>query len=367
MLFFDILKKTIIFIIISTVVISLFSACNDSDSPSFSTSNQNYNGPGSKWDVTLRQDSTFTITMRPEVSSAVALTVNGIYERLASGFLKLTVTSSQGQNGPSAGDMAWALEVPGYALLLKPMDSSSDQIIPMVAASECPTNDFDANWVLVKKANNADADDENRDFFGTFSYTAATGTATLPSMHALAGNFKALVPNPLGAGTCANGIMEVDDAVMYLTSNGGAIVHTSVSDPNDASFIFGLTQKAITNIANLDGEYAGILFDDNEQSGDKIVPVSMSCTGGNCTGTIVTNITTGAVSAESVTIDLTGTVDALGSGLITGTITDGLSGNLACMADFNVANSGKQIVSCVGQSPGENTKMFNVLFASKDS
>ena len=39
-------------------------ACNSSDSDDADVVNA-YNGPGSKWDVLLRDDDTFTITRRP--------------------------------------------------------------------------------------------------------------------------------------------------------------------------------------------------------------------------------------------------------------------------------------------------------------
>jgi len=159
--------------------------------------------------------------------------------------------------------------------------------------------------------------------------------------------------------------MTVDDAVMYLTSNGGAIVHTQINDPEDGSFIFALGQKAIVDVDNLDADYAGVLFDESMTDGQKIQPVALSCTAGTCTGTIVTDVTTGATSAETVTVTLDGAPDDFGNGLITGTIASGAdTGNLACMADRDVLESGRSMVSCVGQSPGDNTNMFNVLFTS---
>ena len=169
----------------------------------------------------------------------------------------------------------------------------------------------------------------------------------------------------LDGGTCADGIMSVEDAVMYLTSNGGAIVHTQINEPDDGSFIFALAQKAIAVGTNLTADYAGVLFDDSMADGQKIQPVAMSCTEGNCTGTVVTDVSTGALSAETVAVTLNGTPDALGAGLVTGTITSGAdTGNLACMADVDVLGTGRKMVSCVGQSPGDNSNMFNVLFTS---
>ncbi len=341
--------------------------CSDDSSGDGSSSALNYNGPGSKWDFTL-DDGAFTITRRATVEAAVSLTVEGTYERMASGFLVLTVASASGEDAPEAGDRAWAIEVPGYALILKPMDSDSDQVIPMVAAGSCPTSDVDGNWVMVKKDSDAAADDADRDFFGTFAFDYDTGSANLPMRRALANAFQDGGQQALAGGACSDGIMSVEDAVMYLTSNGGAIVHTQINEPDDGSFIFALGAKTIGNTTNLTANYAGVLFDDSSANGEKIQPVAMSCNAGNCTGTIVTDVTTGATSAETVTVTLNGAADAFGAGLITGTIASGAdTGNLACMADVDVLETGRKMVSCVGQSPGDNSNMFNVLFTSIDS
>ncbi len=327
-----------------------------------------YNGPGSKWDVLLRADDSFTITRRPSASAAVDMTVNGDFTRLASGFLRFVVSDASGTDAPSAGDEAWGLEIQGYALMLKPVDPSSDQIIPMINSGTCPTADFNANWVIVKKANDADASANDRDFFGEFSYDATNSDPSLPSRYALDVLF-----SPQGAGTldgsaeCEDGLMLVADAEMYLTENGGAIVHTQINNPADSSFIFALAQSPIVNIDNADGNYAGILFDQSSGAGDRIQPISVSCGSGTCTGFVVTDVVTGATSAESVTISLSGGVDVPADGFVTGTITDNIgdTGNLACMANNDALGSGKIIVSCVGQSPGDNTNMFNVILVSK--
>ena len=55
------------------------------------------------------------------------------------------------------------------------------------------------------------------------------------------------------------------------------------------------------------------------------------------------------------------------TGLITGTINGDGVGNLACMVDTNAANSGRSLLRCVGQSPGDQTRMFNVIMVSTGS
>jgi hypothetical protein len=348
--------------------LAALSGCGGS-SDSDAVTTENYNGPGSKWDIELSSDGAFEIERRATPQTSVILTVNGDYERYSSGFLGLTVTSASGEDAPSAGDSAWALEVPGYALLLKPTDG--DQLIAMVTSGSCPSADINANWVIVKQDSSSDATDSERDYFGSFSYDAETGTPSLPSKYAISTGFPAVTGGGLdGSGSCDDGLMFVgsdpDIAAMYLTESGGAIVQTNINNEDDAQFIFALAQNDIADIGNLAGNYAGMLFDDNMADGSNINPVSMVCDdSGTCTGTIVTDISTGAVSSDSVTITLNGAVDQPENGFITGMISDTESnGNLVCMADVNANNSGKTIVNCVGQSPGDNTKMFNVMFVS---
>lgn len=370
------IKKSLLAISIASLTSSILIGCSGSSSTTSTVTSDDYNGPGSKWDLSLKNDGSFHIDHRPDINSAIDYTVDGTYVRETSGFVSLSVTGGTGVNAPSAGSLAWGLEVPGYAMMLKPVDG--DQLIAMVKAGECPTADFDANWVIVKQdrsGGNADANNAGRDFAGQFHYDFTTGTPSLPVKKALSAGFPGVTGGGIdpGAVTCQDGIMNIPGAVMYLTSNGGAIVHTdggSPSDETDDSFIFGLGQKTITNVNEADGQYAGMLFDASSPSGSKIQPVSLNCTSGTCLGTIVTDVTTGALSSDSVTVTLSGSVNDIGgtgmNGFMTGTIDDGLggTGNMICMVDPDAIGSGKKIVSCVGQSPGDTNDMFNVLFVS---
>ncbi len=173
-----------------------------------------YNGPGSKWDVTLDDDDSFEITRRPDVNSAIDLTVNGTWVRNAMGFVLLTVESASGADAPNPGDTAWAVEAEGYALLLETDDNN---FTPMIRSGACPTADMNGNWVIVRKHDDADATEVDGDYFGSFAFDVTTGVANLPAQHSLSAGFPATgASGELSAGTCADGIMEVDDAVMYL-------------------------------------------------------------------------------------------------------------------------------------------------------
>ena len=88
------------------------------------------------------------------------------------------------------------------------------------------------------------------------------------------------------------------------------------------------------------------------------------------TANLVIDVTTGATSTDSVMITLSNAINEVGgttaNGFMTGTISDGSgTGNMACIVDTKAVDSGRKIVSCVGQSPGDVNKMFNVLFVSR--
>lgn len=347
-------------LIVLTLGLSItFTACSNS-----SSGDKSYSGPGSKWDVTLRGDGTFEIK---KYASASATTedfgVTGNHTTLSTGFKKLTVTGVTGSGGPSVGDAAYGLEVSGYVFALKPL--SGDQLISMVVGGTCPTTDIDANWVKVNMGDGANL--LTNDVGGSFHFDFASGNATLPARYLLGGTDQG--SNSVGAGSCADGIMTVGGtAEMYLTSSGGAIVNTDITDSANSEFIFGFAQKAITDVNSLDGDYAGLVFTDSSAVNSKVEPVSISCNAGVCTGNAYTNVETGATSTEGVILTLNGTPDHPGTGFILGDIdqiSGGTTGNVVCMIDKNAANTGKTIGSCVGQDPGDTTKLFNVLFVSK--
>lgn len=381
----DFVLKPIAALLVAASSAALIVACGGgsggSSNSSGSGGGSSYSGPGSRWNVSLAGDNNFTITKSETAISPVVLTITGSYTELPAGFLKLTVGGVDADpsvtDAPAVGDAAYALNVPGYVFFLKPIDPTSDQVIPMVASGSCPSADMNANWVNVNVEAGVSAADATSSMYGTFNFDVATGTPTLPSTYSLTQS--SLGTDNLSGGTCTDGLLilnndlGVAETEAYLTTNGGAIVRTGIDTPNDETddtYIFGLAQETIADIANLADEYAGLLFDAGQPGGSQISPVSVSCNAaGACTGTIVTDIDANTLSTDTVSISLT-TADNPEAGFITGTISvpsggGTVPGNLTCIANINAQGSGKNILSCVGQSPEDNTQLFNVLLVSK--
>ena len=98
------------------------------------------------------------------------------------------------------------------------------EVVAMVEAGACPDANLLGNWVTVRTRLDADAADPDQDFFGAFAYDVDAAVANLPARYALAGSYASLGDVELENGDCTDGILLVDDAAMYMTAGGGALV-----------------------------------------------------------------------------------------------------------------------------------------------
>jgi hypothetical protein len=344
-------------------------ACS-SDSATESSS-RTYAGAGSHYSFSI-EDSAVTIKKFTNHSSTSPdFTVTGTLASYSTGFKQLTVSSVSGSGGPSVGDTAYALEIPGIAMIMKPVASGSNQVLAAVASGTCPSSTMAANWIIVKRSSSQDMSDVNSDTYGTFSYNPTSGVASLPTKYSLQNSGTNLGANTFTSATCSNGIMSVDNgggdtAVMYLTTGGAALVNTAAGSSSDAQFILGFPSGTVSG-SSMAGDYAGILFSESDGS-EKLKPISMSLTWNGSalsgSGTKVSDVTTGTTTGSSATLNLTG-INSPSAGLMTGTLTAGATTNIACMAVQNISNSGKNVINCSGRDPGDATKLFNFLLVSK--
>ena len=210
------------------------SACGGGSSDGSSTalqaptgSDRHYAGPGSRWDVRLNGDFTFSIERRATANTPVVLTVTGTYQELDSGFLQLVVSTAQGEDAPDAGQTAWAIEVPGYALFLKPDESPFGGFISMIEGGSCPEEDFSANWTVVRPALSSTADSSTVAHLGGFTYLSASQEVTIERRHSLTAIDGDLGEVDLGEGVCTDGVIATEHAMIYLTAAGGALIHTN--------------------------------------------------------------------------------------------------------------------------------------------
>lgn len=363
---------------ISLGIINCGGGGSDSTASAGSGTTNSYTGAGSKWDITLNANNTFEITHRDTATSPIDREINGTFNILDSSFRKMTVTSVSGANAPSVGDTAYGLEVPGYAFFLRPSEDSGE-VITMIQAGNCPSGDFSGNWITArnlhdfndssKVGTSQDASDAGSDVFGTFSWTDTNSSLNILTQYSLAAPTTDLnSPNSMSV-TCQDGVAALGNATMYLTANGGAIVHVvnpQVGGLTDESIITAFAAENIATKAVFSGDYAGILMNADVSDRDSIQPLAVTCdTNGTCIGNTI-DPDSGANTGTAATLTLNGTLNAPSNGFISGTIdVGGATGAVTCMLDSDAASSGKNLISCSGQDPADNTQLFNILLVTK--
>lgn len=377
------IKKLSLSLIATTVIGLGLVNCGGSSTSSSTDTTYAYTGAGSQWDNVMNETAkTFVITHKPESNESVDFTINGTFENLDSGFKKLTVTTATGTDAPSVGTIGYGLDIPGYAFFLQPAEDRGE-LITMVKGGECPSEDILGNWVSVKNLHDVDPSTNlgtpqdvsvvTAESFGTFSWNNSTKKLSLPAQYSLSNPTVNLNRTQVLDINCSDGIATIDGATMYLTSNGGMIVHTeytsnAATGTTDESVITAFASETLSAKSDFDGTYAGVLVSADASVATSIQAVSVTCTDGTCSGNIIDPDTNTAPTSGggSATLNLTGTINVPNAGFISGTMTttDG-SGNMTCMIDTNAASTSKTLISCSGQNPGATTELFNLLLVSQ--
>jgi len=326
-----------------------------------------YSGPGSNWHYELNDDGSFEVTRSPMVGAANDLVVSGTYLTTAAGFLAMTVETASGDDAPEVGSSLWALEVANHALFLSPAGTSDDHMIPMVQGGQCMGSDLANNWINVKSRPSDDATSTTGSYFGTFNFTAAIGSFDLTSQFALSAGYPEQGLFELGRGFCSDGVLSTPTSDVYISGTGSVIANANAADEDGGFFVLALPKSTIGSIGDFDGNYVGVMADSAGEADQKMLPVSVTCTAGICSGDFVTDVATGAVAGQPFTLDLFGTINEPTTGFITGGLTvNGSTGNTACMVDNDVRGTGQRMISCAAQSPARGYPLVNLIIASVD-
>ncbi len=334
----------------------------DSVPPSMAT----YSAPGSNWQYDFYDDGTYSITRSDNPGMESNLSVDGGYQTTATGFVSMTVDSSTGTDAPSVGGQIWALEVPGYALVLSPVSTSEDNFIPMVVGNQCPGTDFNNNWITVRPQSDGDSTSADGSYFGSMSYRHTNGFTNLSTQFALTAGNPDQGTMELGTGYCRDGIVATASSDIYVAPEGSATIRANIDEANEQT-IFALPKTTIGSIGSLDGSYAGVLSDDGADLANKVSPVLVTCNSGTCTGDIITDLAAGTLAGQPFVVDLSGSTNVPGQGLTTGQFqAGGGSSNLGCMVNIDYENNGQRMIGCAGQSPTMSYRLLNLILVSNN-
>ncbi len=291
----------------------------------------------------LLADDKFEITYDAEADGTVELTVKGTFVQYDNKFKKLTVTSSTGEDGPDEGDVAYGLEIPGFAFFLKPMGGDGEPIV-MVKAGACPSENFDANWVIAKYQDGEETPKADQDAMGSAVFAVEDDVATIVQRRFDNGNVIDPDGNDITLTSCSNGAQGFDDGggggTMYLTANGGALVNPG------SGIIFAAPQlSADVTKAQLEGVYSGLVFRGTGADGDKIFPAKVTLDNDAVgTGVKINNVETDETEMTGAAMDLEPVASA--KGLVHGTVDTGEGTNPINCVFSSVA--GNELLACNG-------------------
>ena len=213
----------------------------------------------------------------------------------------------------------------------------------------------------------------NNDVSGTFSFDATTGVASVLSDFNLAALTTDQGTHALGTGTCANGTLSLpnDTGDLFLTTAGGAIVHTSPSmeSTGDDGIIFALPPAAAAIVpSSLAGNYAGLAF---ASGADSDFPVSLTLTangsGVSGPGVKLTDVTTGTpdTGGALITLSTAGTANGVVNGTMdtTSTTGGGMAEPMTCVVQQHAGTNSQTVMACA-TIDANSQKFFSIVLAS---
>ena len=319
---------------------NLFGLINETtESTTTQSSIQQYNGPGSKWELALHDYASFTL--REEESFAISL--SGDYAINSEGFYKLSVTTST--NPSLSVTQAYLLQIPDVLIISQPLvnDTNYSQLITMIPSGICHNTNISNNWIDIKR----DINSSTEPIFGTFISSYENATASL------ANRFD-IISAELGEGNlstinCNQGLANLTDGRAYMHSSGNSILHTGLATPDDESddsFLVSIPSQDISGIADLADEYIGFVYDGvlNQTS-----PISMTVlSNGTGVGYKYTDVDNGVLDTSSPINLLVNQVNQP----LDGFVNLGLNGAQSrCVFHSNLSDSGKKVLLCTGDNP----------------
>lgn len=343
----------VIFLLFAALsVISVYGCSSSSSSSDSSNTYTATQSPGDVWTWTLT-GSTFEAT-----NDTTGFTYSGTKETLDNLFLKLTVTASDDPDVTTDGSaVAYALEIPGTAIIVQPAGTDSKAIVG-VGQGTCPTADAEYNWITIPQAS---WDSTSSDAYGTASSTVS-GSDISFAVESFTLGGSSLGTNTAST-TCSNGVMtdSAGDTTIGIAPSG-----TFVGDngPNAGGFIGVVAPSADISFADITAsglEFRGVLFKNND-SGNDTEPVWVRrSSSGVLTGGNYSDFEGNVENTDAVTI----TFDSQPSpGILHATLVDSNTSSFVFVVN---QVDGKYVLYGISQDAATSgsTQPYNVLLVSQ--
>lgn len=292
------MKKPYVFIVVATLV--AMGSCSDDDpSPDNKQPFVNldvaeiYKGtqsPGDVWTWVLDKEQehmTATWDYGTFDDTSDDITIEGTFETLPSGFLKVTIINTEPSNNEIPVDgSAWfyALEIPGMAMIIKPEGTIKGDIIAMVPEGNCADIAGTYNYVVSAPGGRSSYNPITQEAFG-YLEIAESGNGL-----ALSGYKWSL--DCVNGGNCTDtGIIQgipngicTDNGDVVITDGGGTVAVGRFTSAGTMMIDFGKgkggafalkTSEQATKASLLDNDYMGLVYMPKNQN-DNTLPVKLS-------------------------------------------------------------------------------------------
>lgn len=344
-----------------------------------------YTGPGSSWTLSLeKEDDNFTLERRnaPGDDDDWNGEVGGTYEvSNSSGFLELTVVTS-GESGLAVDQKLFGIRVSDELTLLKPFFDTISHPIALVKTG-CPTETTQTgSWISFKGPATTNTEKHNGNHYGNYKYGKMDDEYKLsvdPQFN-LSDPLADLGGQTIAEGTCDDGLVTIAERQIYFSTGGSMVMElanseSELSDGNtqDAEFLLGLEQRALTSLADFDGTYIGLFSNTALAASARNFGVKSECGDGSCEITLFSDIAAGNESTI-YTLDLANSEKGLNqptAGYIVGSLSlkdstdDGATMTCSINSDYADSTSGDNFIACVGLAPGSDSEYINVFLVTK--
>jgi hypothetical protein len=337
--------------------------------------------PGDVWEWTLDKEqghmiATWDYGTFDDTSDDIA--IEGTFETLPSGFLKVTITKAEPANDEIPTDgTAWfyALEIPGMAMIIKPEGSIKGDVIAMVPQGECASVPGTYNYIISAPGNRSAYNPITQEAFGYLEVAQQGSNFQLSgykfSLDCVNGGncTDTGVINGIPTASCSGGgaivVTESGNTVAEGQFTNGGVMMMDFGYGNGGVFALKASENA-TKGSLLNNTYVGIAYMPKNNS-DKTVPVKLSFADnglGNMIGTghPFSDIENDLVDNEEGAVVL---VEDVVNGRVFGTMNFDEDNDVSEMAAALLVNGNNQILILTSYDE-ESLNPFILILAKKN-
>ncbi len=351
----------------------LLNACKlgytlDDDEDGSGSNSNVFAGPsdGASWRLSMSKTAeSFTLTKRPTPTSNIEYSVNGTFERLDSGFVEYTITTTPLPSAISSATFV-GVEVAESGVVLFPVETNDYEFMPLVPYDDCPESDLRINWLAFDSQ--SDATNVDHYYAGEFRYLLSSEAIRLTDGVALQDFNVNADFESIDSATCSSGIAQTDDGDQYLSSTSAVIEF----DEDSYARVLALPRTSVGEVADLDGEYVG--FARKYSNIESIDYASASCSAGLCDVYYQTDVDNITQANRQYRLEMVADqLDYPANGMLQGTLTRmdefRQTGHTLCIANTDLLpddSDAPRMLSCVAQSPQNPQFLVTLLLVSQD-